>query len=162
MEPFPRILVLGDRGSPEVAPENTLESFARARARGADGARVDVRIAADGIPVVIQNPTLERTFRRREEVARTAWPALQQLTGARLPDLQQVAAWAAASDSWLYVEVIVGGSEQTVVEILRDHGLVDRCFVSSSDEAVLARLGRIAPSVRRFLAAESWNEAVAE
>lgn len=162
MEPFPRLLVLGDRGAPDVALENTLESLARARAQGADGVKVDIRIAADGVPVVIHDGTLQRTFGRREEVARITWPALQQLTGARLPDLQQVAAWAAASESWLNVEIRAGGSEQTVVEILRDHGLTERCFLSASDDAVLTKLGRIAPSVRRFLVAESWNEAVAE
>jgi len=44
-----------------VAPENTLASFARALDEGADGIELDVRLARDGVPVVIHDATLMRT-----------------------------------------------------------------------------------------------------
>jgi len=46
------IAVWAHRGSAEDAPENTLEAFAGARRRGADGIELDVRRCADGALVV--------------------------------------------------------------------------------------------------------------
>jgi glycerophosphoryl diester phosphodiesterase len=45
-------LVLGHRGAPRAAPENTLASFAAAREQGADGVELDVHRSADGALVV--------------------------------------------------------------------------------------------------------------
>jgi glycerophosphoryl diester phosphodiesterase len=54
-------LVIGHRGAARVAPENTLASFVRALRDGADGIEFDVRLARDGVPVVIHDATLKRT-----------------------------------------------------------------------------------------------------
>jgi len=54
-------MVIGHRGASAVAPENTLAAFRRAISDGATGVEFDVRIAADGVPVVIHDPTLRRT-----------------------------------------------------------------------------------------------------
>jgi glycerophosphoryl diester phosphodiesterase len=47
-----RPLVLGHRGSPRIARENTLAAFAAARDQGADGVELDVHRSADGVLVV--------------------------------------------------------------------------------------------------------------
>ncbi|MGZ6999287.1 MAG: glycerophosphodiester phosphodiesterase [Acidimicrobiia bacterium] len=47
-----RPLILGHRGSPRRARENTLEAFAFARADGADGVELDVHRSHDGALVV--------------------------------------------------------------------------------------------------------------
>jgi glycerophosphoryl diester phosphodiesterase len=54
-------LIIGHRGASAVAPENTLVAFGRALDDGADGIELDVRLASDGIPVVIHDATLRRT-----------------------------------------------------------------------------------------------------
>ncbi len=54
-------LVFGHRGGSRVGPENTAVAFARAMELGADGFECDVRLSADGVPVVIHDATLERT-----------------------------------------------------------------------------------------------------
>ena len=56
-----RPLVFGHRGGAGIGPENTLTAFARGLAAGADGFECDVRLSADGVPVVIHDPTLDRT-----------------------------------------------------------------------------------------------------
>lgn len=53
--------VFGHRGAAGLAPENTLASFRRARADGADVFELDVHGTADGEIVVMHDPTLERT-----------------------------------------------------------------------------------------------------
>lgn len=54
-------MVIGHRGNRAHAPEDTLESFAQAVALGVDAIELDVRLTRDGVPVVIHDPTLERT-----------------------------------------------------------------------------------------------------
>ncbi|MGE3577322.1 MAG: glycerophosphodiester phosphodiesterase [Vicinamibacterales bacterium] len=57
----PRPLVLAHRGGRALAPENTLLAFDTGLAAGADGLECDVRLSADGVPVVIHDETLDRT-----------------------------------------------------------------------------------------------------
>lgn len=54
-------LVIGHRGNSAHAPENTLESFRRAIALGADALELDVRVTRDDVPVVIHDASLART-----------------------------------------------------------------------------------------------------
>jgi len=52
--------VVGHRGAMALAPENSAASFRLAEAAGVDEIELDVRITADGVPIVLHDPTLER------------------------------------------------------------------------------------------------------
>lgn len=54
-------LIIGHRGASAAAPENTLAAFRLAIEAGADGVEFDVRLARDGVPVVLHDRTLKRT-----------------------------------------------------------------------------------------------------
>lgn len=56
-----RPLVFAHRGGCALGPENTLAAFDLGIAAGADGLELDVRLSADGVPVVHHDPTLDRT-----------------------------------------------------------------------------------------------------
>jgi glycerophosphoryl diester phosphodiesterase len=94
-----RPLVLAHRGSRRRAPENTLEAFALALDEGADGIELDVRGSADGVPIVLHDPTLDRTTSGRGPVAAATLEALRRLDagawfapshrGARIPTLAE-------------------------------------------------------------------------
>lgn len=66
---FGERLVIGHRGAPTLAPENTIESFRIALDQGADAVEMDVHLSADGVPVVIHDPDLRRTTGREGAVA---------------------------------------------------------------------------------------------
>lgn len=53
--------VVGHRGAAAQAPENTLAAFARAAELGCSWIEFDVRLAADGVPVVLHDRSLART-----------------------------------------------------------------------------------------------------
>ncbi|CAB1348883.1 unnamed protein product [Coregonus sp. 'balchen'] len=57
----PKPTLLGHRGAPMLAPENTLMSFESAVEAGVDGLETDVTISADGVPFVMHDLTLQRT-----------------------------------------------------------------------------------------------------
>ena len=60
-----RPIVVGHRGAPRIAPENTLSSFEAAIRLGVDGIEFDVRLSKDEIPVVIHDRSLVRTTLER-------------------------------------------------------------------------------------------------
>jgi glycerophosphoryl diester phosphodiesterase len=53
--------VIGHRGAAAYAPENTLESFREARRRGASWIETDVKLTADGVPILMHDESLKRT-----------------------------------------------------------------------------------------------------
>ena len=53
--------IVGHRGNAAYAPENTMESFRQALAVGAECVELDVRVSADGVAMVMHDPTLDRT-----------------------------------------------------------------------------------------------------
>ena len=57
--PFP--FVIGHRGSPRAAPENTLASFRRAARDGATWVEFDVSLTSDGRAVIFHDDDLDRT-----------------------------------------------------------------------------------------------------
>lgn len=57
-------LIIAHRGSSHHAPENTLAAFRLAISDAADGIELDVRLAADGVPVCIHDADLQRTAGR--------------------------------------------------------------------------------------------------
>jgi glycerophosphoryl diester phosphodiesterase len=56
--------VVGHRGAAGSAPENTLAALDAAVGEGAEALEFDVRLAADGVPVLLHDPLLDRTTDR--------------------------------------------------------------------------------------------------
>jgi glycerophosphoryl diester phosphodiesterase len=67
--PGVRPWIIAHRGASGAAPENTAAAFLAALEQGADMVEFDVRWSADGVPVVLHDPTLDRTTDGRGEVA---------------------------------------------------------------------------------------------
>jgi glycerophosphoryl diester phosphodiesterase len=65
--------VVGHRGASGAAPENTLASLDLALAESAEVLEFDVHLAADGVPVLLHDPSLDRTTNQSGPVrARTS------------------------------------------------------------------------------------------
>ncbi len=63
--------VIGHRGAKAYAPENTLASFREARRRGATWVETDIKLTADGVPIVMHDASLKRTMGVDRLVAET-------------------------------------------------------------------------------------------
>ncbi|MFJ9775320.1 glycerophosphodiester phosphodiesterase [Kitasatospora sp. NPDC101157] len=62
-------VVIGHRGAPFNAPENTMASFETALDQGADWLETDVQTTRDGVPVLMHDPTVDRTTNGKGAVA---------------------------------------------------------------------------------------------
>ena len=63
--------VIAHRGASAYAPENTLAAFREARRRGATWVEIDVKLTADGVPIVMHDSSLKRTMGVDRMVAET-------------------------------------------------------------------------------------------
>lgn len=100
LENWPRPLVIGHRGSPAHAPENTLASFELAVTEKADAIEFDVKLSADGQVVIIHDSSVDRTTNGKGPVSKLDLAALKKLdagtkfsgsfTGERIPSLLEV------------------------------------------------------------------------
>ena len=142
-------LRLAHRGDWRRAPENTLAAFAAALAIPAcDGLELDVRVSADGVPVVCHDETLARVQGRPERVDAMRSDVLGDLG---LPTLEEVLR-IVGRRPFLDIELKVDPGP-AVVEVLAAargpelHGAV----VSSFDRAALESLAHRAPAWRRWL-----------
>jgi glycerophosphoryl diester phosphodiesterase len=83
------MLILGHRGEPRLAPENTIASFALIRDdldHGVDGAECDVQMTRDGELVVIHDEKVDRTTDGTGWVKDFSLPELRKLdAGIRFP-----------------------------------------------------------------------------
>ena len=77
-------LVIAHRGTPRELPENTLASFSRALAQGADVLETDLRFSQDGTIVLVHDETLDRTTNGSGLVAAHSLDEIKRLrtTGA--------------------------------------------------------------------------------
>ena len=160
-------LIIGHRGSPRYAPENTIASFDMAIEEGADGIEFDVRLARDQEPVVIHDASLLRTAgvecpaedfdsallakfyvgawynERYPKFARSRFASEQ------IPTLAQVFERYGAHH--LYVEMKCeepsrrADLARAVVRLMREHGLGERGVVKSFEHHARAEVKRVAP-----------------
>jgi glycerophosphoryl diester phosphodiesterase len=151
-------LVIGHRGASAEAPENTLEAFRRAADLGVDAFEFDVRVTADGVAVVIHDPTLDRTTGSADVVATSTFAQLRAAdAGARFtPDGDRTHPWRghgvviptldevldAFPATPLIVELKVPEAQAAVREALLRHGATARCVVSAIPHAALAAFHR--------------------
>lgn len=156
-------LVLGHRGAPRVAAENTIRAFREATRAGADGVELDVQISADGVPVVIHDATLDRTtdaFGAVSTLAAAALAAVDAGDGEGVPTLTDALNWARAEHRWVNIEIKAGDCADSVVAVVEEVGVAERTIISSFEAATVARVGELRTDWHRFLLTETWDAAV--
>lgn len=120
---YPRIVA--HRGGGALAPENTLTGLRIAAQLGCRGVEFDVMLAADGVPVLIHDETVERTTGGSGVVAALTLAQLRALdagakhaaafAGERIPTLAEALALCAELGLWANVEIkpSTGRDEET-------------------------------------------------
>jgi glycerophosphoryl diester phosphodiesterase len=149
---FPHRFV-GHRGAAAQAPENTIAGFRRAASLGLTCVEFDVRITADGHPVIVHDKRLDRTTDGSGAVAEISLQAIRALdagawfgpefVGERVPTLEQGLDTLAELDVAPSLEIKAEKYEGRQVA-----------------EAVLACLAKSTADVKRNLLVSSYNEEV--
>jgi glycerophosphoryl diester phosphodiesterase len=146
--------VIGHRGAAAYAPENTLASFREARRRGATWVEIDVKLTADGVPIVMHDSSLKRTMGHDRLVVET----LRADLPAEVPTFEQAIACFAELGLGCNVEIkpCEGREQETArvtVETLRRSwpAQLPPPLLSSFKDASLAIALEAAPEFARAI-----------
>ena len=157
-------LVVGHRGAPYAAPENTMAAFQAAVEMGVDAIELDVHVSADGELVVIHDADLARTTDRSGAVVELTAAEISSADAGfhhspdggvtypfrgvalRVPLLTDVLAWLPAGIG-LVVELKAVDAAEPTVEMLRARGVADRASVISFAREAIDRARARAPEI---------------
>jgi len=157
-----RPLVIGHRGYPQFAPENTIPSWKLALAAGADMAELDYYHAKDGVLIVMHDPTLDRTTDatnrwggKKISVASKTSAEIQTLDAGKWFDAKYAGTKVPTLNEAL--DVIQGGGGVTLVErkegdaatcvkLLRERKLVNQVIVQAFDWEYLKAFHELEPA----------------
>jgi glycerophosphoryl diester phosphodiesterase len=153
------MLVVGHRGAPSRAPENTLASFDAALALGVDAIELDVHLTRDGHLVVVHDQNLARTTNGVGLVHEHSLAELRTLdaggwfaasfTGERIPSFAEVIERVGGRVP-LQVEIkgATEGVTEATIAMLRAYGLLETAMITSFQLHRLPLVRALAPSVQ--------------
>ncbi|WP_354684860.1 glycerophosphodiester phosphodiesterase [Cupriavidus necator] len=164
--PYPRHIA--HRGAGKLAPENTLAAFRHGASFGYRMFEFDVKLSADGKPVLMHDATLDRTTSGKGRVDALTLAELAQLdaggwhsaayAGEPVPTLAAIARYTQANGLMANIEIkpVPGTEERTGAAVALDaqslwSGAAVPPLLSSFSEQALAAAARVAPDLPRAL-----------
>ena len=158
LDTLPIPTILAHRGASAHAPENTHTAFELAREHSADGIELDVKLSADGIPVIIHDERVDRTTDGSGTVADLSLAALKELdagNGQQIPTLAEVFE-SIGQDLFINVELTNYTTKddnlvEKVVEVVKEYKQEENILFSSFLPKNLKRAAKLLPEVPRGL-----------
>uniref|UniRef100_A0A7J3ZJ52 Glycerophosphodiester phosphodiesterase n=1 Tax=Fervidicoccus fontis TaxID=683846 RepID=A0A7J3ZJ52_9CREN len=140
--------VVGHRGAPMHAPENTLRAFREAIAQGADIVECDVRHTKDEVLVVYHDESLSRLVGVDKKVSELSYEQLREyrVGGERIPRLSEVLELI-VDRVGLLIEIKEEGIEDRIVETIKESGAERWVAVVSFSERSIESVRKIVPVV---------------
>lgn len=167
--------IISHRGAAALAPENTLAAMRLAFHQGVDFVEADLHLTADGVPVLMHDPTLDRTTTGRGTVASSSLAQIRALdagswfgsefAGEPVPTLEEFLDELAPTNSRALIELKGEWSDEQVanaVGMLRERYLVDRVAFESFEIENLERLAMLAPEYARVMLTRDWSRETLE
>lgn len=164
--------IVAHRGAAAIAPENTLSALRISFQRGIDFVEVDLRLTADGVPVLMHDATLDRTTSGSGKVSDRTLAEIKALdagswfdprfAGERVPTLYEFLDALVLTNSSALLELKGTWTEEQIaatVGTLRARHLANRVAFESFSHGNLKRLARLGPEFARVLLTKTWDRA---
>ena len=159
--------ILVHRGASKIAPENTLEAYAAAIDRGADGVEIDIRRSADGVLFIMHDEDLGRTINGEGPVKGLTYSNLLRRglktygtadASTRPPTLVAVLHLARQRAMLLHLDIKEPGIDGDIAKLLDEADVWDHVVhINDYNSTVIRRDPRFKP-----LAYKGWLEEVGE
>ncbi|MBW9141666.1 MAG: glycerophosphodiester phosphodiesterase, partial [Candidatus Aramenus sp.] len=139
------MIIVGHRGAPLEAKENTIQSFLIAKNLGVDAVELDVHLSNDKKLIVFHDDAvlINDKGQNMVQVSDLTLEELRKVTGVQVPTLEEV--FETVGDFNYVVEikkssVFYPSIEQRVVDAIRERGLVDNVNIISFDFDAVKRV----------------------
>jgi len=136
-------LKVGHRGARAYETENTLQSFGRAIALGANAVELDIRRSGDGKLIVSHDDNLKRVFGIDLPVGEASLKELRDATGGRIATFEESLEFIGSKADKILAELKESGYEKEILARIVKKKLADRVIVTSFHEAALASMRRL-------------------
>lgn len=165
-------LIFAHRGASRDCPENTMSAFKKAYELGADGIELDVQLSKDNVPVIIHDPTLNRTTNGKGKVRNKTVSELKFLDAGswfssayqseRIPTLDEFLKWAKPKDLIVNIELKIDKEDRLLIEkvheVITFHRMDNRVIISSFSREALLKIKKINPVYKiGFIYKRSWK-----
>ena len=156
--PYPR--VCAHRGFNTIAPENSMPAFGAAVAMGAEEIEFDLWFTRDGELVALHDPTLDRVSDGTGKVWEHTLAELRTLDfgakhaapfrGLRIPTFEDILK-KLACHCVMNIHLKTSGGKQLhkVIDLIRKYDCEKYVYLTSGDDAILARLQEEYPEIPR-------------
>lgn len=161
------LVIVGHRGAPAEAPENTVASFRTADEVGAEEVETDVRVSSDGQLLMLHDADLDRVAvdpaqHGLGDIAELPWSKISSVdlgAGQRVPTLEEM---YGATTARIQLEIKALAAVDGLVDYFADHpDHAGRTVLSSfSIEAMCAAVDRL-PDINRGVIIGGWAKAQA-
>lgn len=165
------VSIVSHRGAAALAPENTLAAMRIAIEQGVDFVETDVQLTSDGVPVLLHDPTLDRTTNGSGPLAQRTFAEVRALdagswfggdyAGEPVPSLEEFLDLLDASNVRALVELKgpwLPEQLEQVAALLQSRYMVNRVALQSFDEETLRGLQQVAPQFARVMLTRDWSE----
>ncbi len=138
---------IAHRGATADAPESTIPAFLAAASQGIEGVEFDIAFTSGGAPVIMHDPTVDRTTDCTGLVTSFSWAALSacdagswfspDYTGTRVPSFRETLTALAPTNIKMYVHLrtVTSGQATAIMNRVDDSGIPQSRFVFFSDNA---------------------------
>ena len=167
--------IVAHRGAAALAPENTLSAFRIAIEQGADFVETDVQLTADGVPVLMHDPKLDRTTDGRGALASHTLEQIRRLdaggwfsaefAGEPVPTFEEFVELIDPAPTRAFVELKGEWPADRVgaaVDLLRARHLSHRVILASFERETLEAVRELAPEYATILLTRELDRGVVD
>ncbi|MFQ5834170.1 MAG: glycerophosphodiester phosphodiesterase [Candidatus Thorarchaeota archaeon] len=151
-----RPIVIGHRGAPVDAPENTMLSFQRAIQVGADMIELDIRETTDGHLICLHDEDVSRTTDGEGTVSELTLTEVRSLDagqGEKIPLLEEVLDFAKGRIS-VNMDLKVFDYEEQILRLVEKRGMVGTVIASSFYQMTLEAMRELSTEIRTAILVE--------
>ena len=164
------VSIVSHRGAAALAPENTLAAMRIAIEQGVDFVETDLQLTSDGVPMLLHDPTLDRTTNGSGPIATHTFDEVRALdaggwfdqanAGERVPTLEEFLDVLEPANVRALVELKGDWTTEQlsdVADLLQSRYMVNRVALQSFDEETLRGLQQVAPQFARVMLTREWD-----
>ncbi|MBI4217436.1 MAG: glycerophosphodiester phosphodiesterase [Parcubacteria group bacterium] len=138
-------LRIDHRGARAHATENTIASFRKGLALGANAIELDVRKTRDGAIVVLHDDNLKHVFGKKDKIGELSLKEAKKLSLGKIPTLEE--ALKAIKARTILVELKESGIERKALAIVRKNKALARVIFISFHENCLRNIRKLHKTV---------------